>query len=485
LRFSELGTRTITVYDFDNESGEISTNIKGEKTVEVVSEDPGGESGTTSELQIVKPQNNSMQGGSTIVVVGKGFANSNLKLFLDDEFASLIEVDTDGLFTTEITSVSDGEHTLFVQEAEGAMRSSEIVTFRVDSNSPELEDLELFPESGVKAGESFTATVFSEGDLDRVGFRAAGISENLPEDTFESGRYELTMTAPQDPGEYPISIELVDELQNKSEISAAGILKVLPAGNLDLPAATNFQAEAKDRSVLLTWNFDEIGSDVAGFQILAGRSASSLSRVSEVAVSTREFTVSGLENDQEYYFALTSLDGVENEGSQTPVITARPEGNGNPTTPPIVKDPSEHGSSLVFEATAGSRRVYLRWDGHGEAESYAVKISVNGVNFAENIILPSSARTAEITDLINGQKYYFELIPLDASGNSLGDSYPTVSITPTWDGTHPTAAPLFIENYRPDTNSEQGPATWGLLILGTMLIGGYLFKRYFVYFRGY
>ncbi len=482
LIFSKSGRQMIEVYDFDPDTGEISELIKGEKIVEVTDETTGPVTNPdpSTELVIKKPADGSRSNSSTVVVVGKGRANTNLKIFIDDVKVADVEVDADGLFTKEVKNVSDGHHLIFVKEAEGSQESSASIDFEVDTTPPSLDELIIKPEGGIEVDQVFDIEVYSSPDLPKVEFQAGAVRETLIEDETEKGKYTLRIPAPADPGEYPITITLVDDLQNTGKYTNSGILSVLPAENKTPITIIGFEvAEIGEDRVKLSWErIENLTENALQLQLSYGTNKFYLKDTKTIALDLTETEVKSLDVDTNYFFMLSVLDSFGETLSESGIINAKTTDDGLITNPEPL-----HPSANELVATPGNGQVFLRWT-NTSPSFYELKVNINNTPYFETLNFSGTTSSANITNLINGQKYVFTIKAKDSTGSYLDTEYPIATATPEWDGTAPQNNNPIIQNYNPPQNQDTGPLSEKIIFSSILIIiAGFLFRKAFLIYK--
>ena len=294
LIFSKTGTQKIIVNDF--EDGRISPFLKGETTTEVVDEclndncgddDPVNPPPFSQYIEIKTPADGAQFGNASIALTGKAAPNTNLTVFLNNREQDEIEVDSDGLFVSELSDISDGEHTLFLREASEAQEQSKTIGFVVDTTPPTLDEISVYPTGIIDAGSTVSVTLFSEAGLDAATLQVAGITESFQEDASQEGKYSATFSSPQNGGQYGISISLTDTLKNTAKLSNAAKIEVNAAGQL-LSAPKNVSLDPGDASALVSW--DPVKDDtVVGYRIFSGTNDLFFKQSSEVNVLKKSF----------------------------------------------------------------------------------------------------------------------------------------------------------------------------------------------------
>lgn len=164
--------------------------------------------------------------------------------------------------------------------------------------------------------------------------------------------------------------------------------------------------------------------------------------------------IPNLENGKKYYFALTAVDIQGQESLEKSLI--------------VNAIPQELQSML--RVVPSDSRVTLSWDNFGiNPVRYKINYGVESGVYLENVITFDNRTTWYIPDLINGVKYYFQVVPLDALGKEQAPS-PEASAAPTGAGFHPVAGSqnyILPQNYAPQ--GDTGPESW-IVILASLFV---------------
>ena len=91
-----------------------------------------------------------------------------IQFFDNDAPLGETEVENDQSFSYHTDELIDGSHTLLalaLDNEDTIQYTSEEVTFEIDTTPPEVEDIEISPESGIKTGEILEITVTSEPNV--------------------------------------------------------------------------------------------------------------------------------------------------------------------------------------------------------------------------------------------------------------------------------------------------------------------------------
>lgn len=458
LIFSETGSHTITVYDFDGVT--VSPNIKGEAEIKVTDEviaptpsptdtpgiaaPPSPPPPPDTQLEIKKPEDGSKFGGSSVITItGTGQANTDLKIFLDDtkvvdgnEQDVIIPVDADGFFSYELKGVADGNHKVYVQMVESPDQNSATVNFLVDATAPEFKDISIFPTGTLQKGQAFTITIFSEPDLASATVRigSTGTVSNLNAASDQPDKYTLTMKAPDAPGDFLLNIELKDQLENITKINQTSVTVM---SDMLLGAPLGVQALPGNGTVSITWL--PLGkTDISGYKVYSGTNDLITDTVvAQVAGTESMAFISGLQNGQIYYFAVSAIGTGGSEGTKSQIVSAQPF---DPSTPLMSPSP-------FISATPGLKRIIavpsdgsveLQWESPTAPAAYFdVRFGISPGVYSERFAVSGFLLSTTVSDLINALPYYFTIVPLNANGIPTGEQYVEVQMAPGYSGVHP------------------------------------------------
>jgi hypothetical protein len=466
LIFSKTGSQKIQVFDFDPDTGAISQTISGEKTIEVSAEKIDVSQTSGKNLEIKKPTDGATLTSSNLIVVGKGDPNTNLEIFIDEIKMAEAELDSDGLFTKEIQNLSDGAHEMFLQDSMNADAKSAKIDFSISTKLPTLDEFTISPNGAVKPRTQITATVKSSPDL-TVNFSAGSIFKKMTESSNEPGKYSVTFSAPENAGEFSISVNLTNEFGKKLEKKNVGVLKILPAEK-PLPVPIGVVAESLDAGAEISWEKVD-DSRVVKILIFGGTDRSNLRKLETAPAGKTSAKVANLQNGEKYYFAISTADSAGKQSEKSALAVAIPA--------------ALHGSANEFVATAGENKIFLRWTPVGGVYFWEISLSVDGVNFQTIQNLPSSAASAVVENLIAGQKYFFRLVPKNINGIFTGDIFPQIESTPLWGNSAANLTPTFIENYSPPSHVANGPVRENLILSSFIFAAAAFFLRRFLVLR--
>jgi len=428
LIFSKTGKQEIVVNDF--EDGQISQFLKGKKEVEVIDECIGDDCSTNKppqdgegSIEIKSPYNGSEFASRRITLSGKAQPNINLTLFIDDRESAIIEVDYDGVFVDEFSLSSEGDHAIYLQEVEGNEERSETISFSIDTTPPSLDEIGIYPTGSLEPGMTYTVTVLSEPNLDAAFLQVAGTKESFQEDVAQAGKYVATLRAPQNPGEYGISITLTDTLKNSFDIRNAANIQV-KSNQKQLSAPGDLQAKQEEGGVRLSWEAPPDALDrISKYRLFRGRNELFLSTDQEVSATTYNILIDDLDPEVTVFFTIAALDEQGIEGRRSPVLSITPK-------KAIPKN------MLTVRPADGA--LLLSWsDPRGDVPYFDIRFGIESGRYQERFLISGKKKNITIPDLINGITYFVTVVPLDSQGVPTGETYPEASGKPVFGGIHP------------------------------------------------
>jgi hypothetical protein len=352
---------------------------------------------------------------------------------LDGIEKTIAQTDSDGVFFTTLTSTSDGTHQIYVQEVLSERNFSETVSFSVDTTSAILEDVILYPQDAVEAGNTLTVTVLSEANLKEVRLRTDGQDHVLQEDDVKKGNYSVSFPVSLIPGEYKVDLFLTDNLDNESKFLSQLAFTVKKPPSTQPPSPIGLTTVPGKESVQLSWDaVTEHNEDIALYVIYSGNSELNLREEKSVPATQNTAVISDLEAGKEFFFTVSAVDVQGKESLQSEFVTSRPLFGDD--------DSSVHSASeLPVEVEAGDASATVSWELSEEnPDFYVIKYGVRAGEYVEQVAVSRFETSLTITDLINGIPYYFTIVAYK-NRQPLSADYSEVSVTPRFSGIHPTA----------------------------------------------
>lgn len=344
IKFVTPGDQTITVTDTEQ------TDISGELSTEVVTSfsDTEGEVDYEEDFEtedferdgdftLISPASGSFS-SSEIDVQGEGDYGYSAIIYLDDEEAARTEIDVDNTFAYTLEDIEDGDHEIYVDivditgededEEITVIESSDVEEIIVDTTAPELVSVSVKPDStSFAAGETVSVTVLSEEDLAQATLIFNDESTSLEEQS-TSGKYQADLVMPDEIGDYTLDINLEDELGNEAQFRDEYTFTVGEAAaeeeeeTTSMDTVSGLTISVGKGEVTLSW--EAAGDDVSFYRVYYGPSSDALYASEDTYDSSTSWTVTDLEGDQDYYFAVTAVDADDNETEKSDTVLGIP-----------------------------------------------------------------------------------------------------------------------------------------------------------------
>ena len=488
LRLTQLGNQAIQILDKNN------WKISGEYLIEVIPEKAVIVGPTSSSLMIKSPVDGAELGNSLLILTGQGDPNINLKVFDNDTKIGDTETDSDGFLSFQAQNLITGSHTFYLMSENGDVSSS--VTIQIDTLPPVLNSFEIYPDGIVAPGISLTVTAQSEPGLDEVKIRLQGIQEVLlPSDP---GTYTAIIAAPVIEGSFPIDVILVDSLANKSELLNKSMVVVAGKDDVLPPQVSGLTGTESDTSVELVW--EEVKgheTEIQKYKIYYGTTFDELDKSVETEDSATLLIIDELENDTQYFFAVTAIDSKGLESEEQSVVVAitpissvdeldesivEPADVAVPVIDPVTGQITYPTTGLpvlpgTIQATSTQNTITLGWEPIVGAYFYKVYFGLSSGRYDDYIVTPDNRPGYVVGDLIPQIPYYFAVVGLDLTGREISPLSAEFSMVPGGTSYHlaPPEAPTASQpTYTPTldnqlanipSNDETGPeAIWIILI---------------------
>ncbi len=402
VTFGTPGSHTLRVED------EEDSTIAGEEEFRVFGGDRPIEQG---HIVITRPGAQATVGTGPVEISVHAPAYINLSLYDNGLLKTTGASNAEGVFTFSVTlDISIPTHTLYVMEGEGGLdRKSGSIVLTIDTTIPEIQSISLLPEK-VAAGGTTMLTVTTSAQHTVRASLGGGEEVTLAEsEESEEGVsvYQVTLTAPEAPGTYPVVITVSDAAGN--DIQETKSLTVVAGG---LPQVSGLTASALDRDVLLSWM---AVPGASGYRVYFGVQPNDLAYHVDTGSAATSARLTGLQGGQTYYFAVTGLtaDGRESEGrGQLTSATTR-------------------GSLFQLRLTPLVNSAGMEWVAPPGADvlAYRIQFGVQAGALTEQRLIGPGVSRFQIPDLINGVTYYVTIGALLRDGELLVDSA-ELSVTP-------------------------------------------------------
>jgi rhamnogalacturonan endolyase len=200
----------------------------------------------------------------------------------------------------------------------------------------------------------------------------------------------------------------------------------------------NVSATAWDDTVQIEWD-ENSDLDLAGYRLYRGKSADSLSFLSDVGTAT-SYLDTNVTNDSTYYYAVTAYDADNNESNYSDIVQAIP--SIRPDTPDSISYRFDANSILLIWASQDLENISAINIYRSETEDMVFEL-IDTVNKSINTYIDEQ--------LITGNTYYYKISVTDT--NDI-ESFPTEvqSITPVDSFTFQAEDANFIGNVFVENN---------------------------------
>lgn len=459
--FPEAGLHKLEIYAYDKEIDEINYNIFGEQSVTVEEKKTNG-GGTLKDKAptITSPENGAKFSASQISVSGTAFKNSVVKITLNEIPVIEVNVDGQGKFQAVLKNIPSGKHKINVYQKEDPLSISETIQFSVDKEVSSTQNIVIAPTE-VLPGESFDISVLTEDQDDISNIQASVKSSSYTLEHVGKNTYQKTISAPQTPGEYPITITITDALQNSKTIESETITvknNIEPESRKSITGQYN----SKSKSVELSW---ETGDNEPLLYIIhSGINKNNLNKIKSVSGKNNSTSITDL-TEGEYFFALSvvNMNGQEGEISKpitvsvinptpTPTPTATPTPTPTFTPTPTPQTPTPTPDPQVF-LQAQSESILISWEVTPNASSYQISYGIESTSYNATKKVPNGTQFI-IKDLIPGVPYFIQVDALNNQGKSIY-SYPEQAASPLQSHFH--SAPIQKPQPYPTWITQTGP----------------------------
>ena len=350
VKFVTPGDQTLTATDIEN------VRVNGEADTEVVNDsetstDYGSDFETSDfsregDFELISPASGSYS-SNTVEVQGEAEYGNTAFIFVNGEEAGEADIEFDNSFSYTLQDLEDGDYVLYVEirdDSDTVIESSSSETITIDTLAPTLVSISVSPDTAVEAGTSVTVVVLSESDLDEASVLFEDEVYTM-EETTTSGKYEVTLVAPDTEGEYAMDVLLVDALENEVQYRDQATLKVGPVEETPVEetpptvvessvgTVTNVTAKGGVELVALSWDAPESALAIAYYRVYYGPSPSALFALSETSDSSTNWTIPELMANELYYFAVTAVDIEGTESEPGEAVLGVPEEDTTQTAP--------------------------------------------------------------------------------------------------------------------------------------------------------
>jgi len=322
ITFNTPGQQELVVTDASYEA------MKGTIQLNVVS--PGAEqpaaTGAPAAPQITSPQNDFMTKDANVVITGVSGPLLIVSIF--DGLRKLDEVQSSpqGEFNFDARRLAEGAHdfSVAVTTAEGQIVTSDPVRVIIDQTGPSIRALRFEPEQP-GADENMIVLIQSEQNLS-----ISRIEINQQLVSLEPARevgvdwYKANLNSPVNTGNYPVTIELADNVGNRAKFDNYRTLTVAGAGAPLKPAAPSatlqLAAQRDDARVLFSWSKATDPAVVAYNIMQSVAPTAGFTKINALPITNNSYLLDQQTQPETRYYRVLGIDSAGNEVALSDVI---------------------------------------------------------------------------------------------------------------------------------------------------------------------
>ena len=338
-------------------------------------------------------------------------ATSHVAYGLDDTYSATPE--TDGTFDTQhsvtitgLTEQTDYHFQISSTDASGNTSSEADDVFTTeatpDTTAPVISNIQTVVSDS-------TVTISWDTDEPATSNIAYGLDDSYsatPEtDGTSDTQHSVTLTGLTELTEYHFQISSADASGNVSS-EADDVFTTEATPDTTAPVISNIQTEVSDSTATISWDTDEPATSNVAYGL--DDSYTATPETDGALVTQHSVTITGLTEQTEYHFQISSTDASGNVSSEADDVfttEATPD-----TTTPVISNIQK----VVSDST-----VTISWDTDEPATSniaYGLDDTYNATPETDGTFVTQHSVT--ITGLTDLTDYHFQISSADASGNS-------------------------------------------------------------------
>lgn len=305
LSFTKAGNMKVTVMDIDNDNLEgIASVTVDEGTITTII--------TKEIVTIISPDNNSEIPSDYLNVIGSTKKNSKIQVWLNGIKVGDSQTADDGKFVYELKKLDQEQNILQVKVIDGTdtiIGESDKVSFKTSTGSPIFNTLTVKEGTKVSVGTLLNVEISAEPKLKEV-TATLGDSTEIFKETKE-GIYNGTLTAPNTTGSFQIGVSLKNDLGKITAKEAVETIETTELPNV----FKNIKSEVKTKKVIFTFEVTDEPIDLAKFKFQYGTESGALTQETITSEKEKMKTKSGSYtwyianlDPQTKYFRILGLD---------------------------------------------------------------------------------------------------------------------------------------------------------------------------------
>ena len=273
LIFKKSGKQKIYVSD-------LTDDIMGEATI-MVDAAATTTSTTDASVTIITPESGTKITGDMVMVSGKTRKNSKITLSLNGQDAGTVVSDDSGIFTKNITGLTQENNILIANLIDGTsttIASSPEIRFGRVLTSASTYGVTIFPASTVEASSPIVITIDATPGLAELTVSLDGSILTAKEGT--AGKYIVNTVAPQKSGVYKLPLTQKDSLGQIKTMDSPTSLTVTErlAAATVTPTFKNVKTTTIGSKVVFDFSVENAPVDMTSFKIAYGKNADSLTQ---------------------------------------------------------------------------------------------------------------------------------------------------------------------------------------------------------------
>ncbi len=323
LSFTKEGKMKVTIIDAEDDNLEGSAQV----TVSNGAAETTTSTGTEA-VTIISPDNNSEIPSDSIKVTGSTKKNSKVQIFLNGTKAGEVQTDETGKFVYEIKKLEQEQNILQAKLFDGTDKvigQSDNVTFKMSAGGPVFNTITIKEGKKVPAESVLNLEVGADAGLKEVSVTLGDATQTLKEQG--AGKYTGTINAPSGSGSYPISVSLKNDLGKTTVKEAAETIEVTELPNLFKNVKSNVEA----KKVTFTFELENAPTDLAKFRFQYGTESGTLDKesitlettkiknasgayswyIKDIDPATKYFRIAGLDKDGQPLTSMRASDLIE------------------------------------------------------------------------------------------------------------------------------------------------------------------------------
>ena len=274
LIFKKSGKQKIYVSD-------VSDDIMGEATIMVDAAAAMTTSTTDASVTIITPESGTKITGDMVMVSGKTRKNSKITLSLNGQDAGTVVSDDSGIFTKNITGLTQENNILVANLIDGTsttIASSPEIRFGRVLTSASTYGVTIFPASTVEASSPIVITIDATPGLAELTVSLDGSILTAKEGT--AGKYIVNTVAPQKSGVYKLPLTQKDSLGQIKTMDSPTSLTVTErlAPATVTPTFKNVKTTTIGSKIVFDFSIENAPVDMTSFKIAYGKNADSLTQ---------------------------------------------------------------------------------------------------------------------------------------------------------------------------------------------------------------